>query len=1089
MSLVNTDSKVQYQGNGATTTWPIPFPVLEDSHLKVVLSSPLGVETYLTSDYNVDLTNMVVIYPGYESGQEPPEAERPEKLPTGWKLTLLRQVPLTQETDLGDRWPFKEIEDMSDRTTMQIQQLSEEVGRALKVPVSGGSSGELITDILNSASGYATAAAGSATAAATSATAAGTQATAAAASATESAQHAADAEVSATKAAQLSQSSSSKSFASYMCGSKVHQINLPIRAGTTSIPVAKFSINGIGWAANKVKASTRLRVTVKAGSYITALDYYITRDGLQHRVDWGDIVAGGNSALDYYAVSRAGSMLPKDQVTALGNSPGYLAFTNVTGTKSGLSTANSGKHVHKGHYFDGVYGTGRCQAFFNNGSGYTLVSVADDVDGHTHTVPDHSHEVYAAYKINGLGHNSAVDAHAELGSSSAVKFWPQFYTDGGTLIQNHYTTYSTEDIELRLAGIDASIAAVAEVTLEFIGINQTVWYYDGEAQAFTDPCVPIAIGDSIVESHELKNAIPIPDALYGSRYRFIWTDLLGMTNYGISGAMTNEIAARITSSGTSLYIDGNPTTADTVIVDGGVNDCIIKTLYNHTKIRQGATHDAGWVYAPVDNMVAMLTKIKDTGRRPILLLAPAINSEKYFASVPWTLTDYDGSNAMTMPLSYLEEMAALWESVKEQMTVWAKMNSIDVVDWFSPTHPGYGNMSLSYDGIHPTYKGYCVLANLVYDVLAKDTVGASFLNQLASPVIINAENIIGEKGDKGDPGTTPTVAVESTLTGAAGTNASVTNVGTSTDVLLRFTIPKGDTGAAATIEVDSVVTGAAGTDAQVENVGTAEAARLKFTLPRGMDGTGIGDMLKSIYDPDGDGIVSAADTANSVEWVNVQNKPAIPTSYGNMESGTYDPILKAITGKSAVDATPDATLAALWGLKWSEKYLMTNPASGYCGHVLSLTRKGTLQNIKFRVQGTVSAATSVNLFAGGSNTITAALTNSATSITVANAPTQTAPYYALLDPYVTPEIVQVTAISGTTLTISRAQCGTTAAAHNSGVIAMPIVATVSISAAGVTTYTPSTTLTLDEDALLIYNVNGAGFAAANISVSAKWGNA
>lgn len=210
---------------------------------------------------------------------------------------------------------------------------------------------------------------------------------------------------------------------------------------------------------------------------------------------------------------------------------------------------------------------------------------------------------------------------------------------------------------------------------------------------------------------------------------------------------------------------------------------------------------------------------------------------------------------------------------------------------------------------------------------------------------------------------------------------------------------------------------------------------------------------------------------------------------GDMLASTYDPIIKAITGESEVGTTPDTNLAALWALRWSEKYLMTNPASGYRGHVLSLTRKGTLQDIKFRVQGTVSAATAVNLFAGGSNTITASLTNSATSITIANAPTQTAPYYALLDPYGTPEIVQVTAISGTTLTISRAQCGTTAAAHNSGVIAMPIAATVSISAAGVTTYTPSTALTLDEDTLLIYNVSGAGFAAANISVSAKWGNA
>ena len=250
-----------------------------------------------------------------------------------------------------------------------------------------------------------------------------------------------------------------------------------------------------------------------------------------------------------------------------------------------------------------------------------------------------------------------------------------------------------------------------------------------------------------------------------------------------------------------------------------------------------------------------------------------------------------------------------------------------------------------------------------------------------------------------------------------------------------------------------------------------------------------GDMTMAVYDTDGDGIVDRAELADSVEWDNVQNKPTIPADPGDMQAAVYDPIIKAITGKSTVGAAPDATLATLWALKWSEKYLLTNPASGYCGHVLSLTRKGTLQSIKFRAQGTVSSATAVNLFAGGSNTITDSLANAATSITVATAPTATAPYYALLDPYGTPEIVQVTAISGTTLTIARAQCGTTAAAHNSGVIAMPIAATVSISAAGVTTYTPGSTLTLDEDTLLVYNVSGAGFAAANVSISEKWGNA
>lgn len=54
------------------------------------------------------------------------------------------------------------------------------------------------------------------------------------------------------------------------------------------------------------------------------------------------------------------------------------------------------------------------------------------------------------------------------------------------------------------------------------------------------------------------------------------------------------------------------------------------------------------------------------------------------------------------------------------------------------------------------------------------------------------ESIQGPKGEKGDAAAT--ISVGSTLTGNAGTLASVTNSGSSSAVVLNFTIPKGDTG-------------------------------------------------------------------------------------------------------------------------------------------------------------------------------------------------------------------------------------------------------------------------------------------------------
>ena len=121
----------------------------------------------------------------------------------------------------------------------------------------------------------------------------------------------------------------------------------------------------------------------------------------------------------------------------------------------------------------------------------------------------------------------------------------------------------------------------------------------------------------------------------------------------------------------------------------------------------------------------------------------------------------------------------------------------------------------------------------------------------------------GAKGDPGDPGTpgsAATIAVGTTQTGNPGTSASVVNSGTSSAAVLDFTIPRGDKGeqgnpgSAATIAVGTVTTGLPGTSATVTNVGTSSAAVFDFTIPRGDKGeagSGSGDMLASDYDPNG----------------------------------------------------------------------------------------------------------------------------------------------------------------------------------------------------------------------------------------------
>ena len=102
----------------------------------------------------------------------------------------------------------------------------------------------------------------------------------------------------------------------------------------------------------------------------------------------------------------------------------------------------------------------------------------------------------------------------------------------------------------------------------------------------------------------------------------------------------------------------------------------------------------------------------------------------------------------------------------------------------------------------------------------------------------------------GADGSAATIAVGTTTTGAAGTSASVTNSGTNSTAVFDFTIPKGDAGtngndgddgAAATIGTPTITTGLAGTDASVTNSGTTSAAVFDFVIPRGDAGTNGND--------------------------------------------------------------------------------------------------------------------------------------------------------------------------------------------------------------------------------------------------------
>lgn len=125
-------------GTGAQTTWPFTFKVFAVTDIAVTIATSLGVETALVygTDYSVALNANQETSPGgtvtYPISGTP--------LPTGSRLVIVGNLPYDQPLDLpaGGNFSPLALENELDRLTMQIQQLRENVSRALQVSVSTG---------------------------------------------------------------------------------------------------------------------------------------------------------------------------------------------------------------------------------------------------------------------------------------------------------------------------------------------------------------------------------------------------------------------------------------------------------------------------------------------------------------------------------------------------------------------------------------------------------------------------------------------------------------------------------------------------------------------------------------------------------------------------------------------------------------------------------------------------------------------------------------------------------------------------------------------------------------------------------------
>jgi hypothetical protein len=129
MTLSSTQSRIKYSGDGSTVNFSFPYYYLATSDLVVVLVAADGTETVLT-----ETTHYSVSAPSPSGGTvtmvtAPASTE---------ELLIYREVPMTQTFDPeeGGPLPADELEGSADKLTMLVQQLSEALGRAIKLPVS-----------------------------------------------------------------------------------------------------------------------------------------------------------------------------------------------------------------------------------------------------------------------------------------------------------------------------------------------------------------------------------------------------------------------------------------------------------------------------------------------------------------------------------------------------------------------------------------------------------------------------------------------------------------------------------------------------------------------------------------------------------------------------------------------------------------------------------------------------------------------------------------------------------------------------------------------------------------------------------------
>ena len=131
MTVTTSSNKVQWTGNGATYVFTYSFYIPATATVELIHTTAAGVQTVVAGA-------AFSITTGGATGGSLTYPLTGSPIPAGDTLTLVRIIPFTQPESLsnqGGLWPSAIEQGGLDNLELQIQQVNENVGRALQIPI------------------------------------------------------------------------------------------------------------------------------------------------------------------------------------------------------------------------------------------------------------------------------------------------------------------------------------------------------------------------------------------------------------------------------------------------------------------------------------------------------------------------------------------------------------------------------------------------------------------------------------------------------------------------------------------------------------------------------------------------------------------------------------------------------------------------------------------------------------------------------------------------------------------------------------------------------------------------------------------